>query len=120
MEFREALCERSPHLNEPYAWMEPTPWKIRGYTPLIEAVPVFKNEYHQGERQMGIQKKISPKNLEAEAEEAEKENFLDSLFNKASNGDTEAMITLLAKSGRGYEMSEDDLGEILRNRQESR
>jgi hypothetical protein len=67
---------------------------------------------------MGIQKKNSPKNLQTEAEEAEKEKFLDSLFEKASNGDTEAMITLLAKSGRGYEMSEADLSSILRNRQE--
>ena len=67
---------------------------------------------------MRIQKKISPKNLETEAEEADKENFLDSLFDKASNGDTEAMITLLAKSGRGYEISETDLDSILRNRQE--
>jgi hypothetical protein len=83
--------------------------KSGGYTPLIEAVLVFKNEYHQGERQMGIQKKISPKNLEAEAEEAEKENFLDSLFDKAFSGDTEAMMTILAKSGRGYEMNEADL-----------
>jgi hypothetical protein len=88
-----------------------------GYTSLIEAVLVFKNEYHQGERQMGIQKKISPKNLQDEAEEADKENFFDSLFNKASNGDTGAMIALLAKSGRGYEMNEDDLSSILRNRQ---
>ena len=67
---------------------------------------------------MGIQKKNSPKNLQTEAEEAEKEKFLDSLFEKASNGDTEAMITLLAKSGRGYEMSEANLAGILRNRQE--
>ena len=88
--------------------------KSGGYTPLIEAVPVFKNEYHQGERQMGFQKKISPKNLQAE--ETEKENFFDNLFDKASNGDTEAMITLLAKSGRGYEMSEADLAIILQNR----
>ena len=67
---------------------------------------------------MGIQKKISPKNLQTEAEEAEKENFFYSLFDKASNGNTEAMITLLAKSGRGYEMNEADLAGILRNRQE--
>jgi hypothetical protein len=67
---------------------------------------------------MGIQKKNSPKNLQTEAEEAEKEKFLDSLFEKASSGDTEAMITFLAKSGRGYEMSESDLTSILRNRQE--
>jgi len=79
---------------------------------------MFKNEYHQGERQMGFHKKISPKNLQDEAEEAEKENFFDSLFDKASSGDTEAMITLLSKSGRGYEMSEVDLASILRNRQE--
>lgn len=79
---------------------------------------MFKNEYHQGERQMGIQKKISPKNLQAETEEAEKENFLDSLFDKASSGDTEAMITLLARSGRGYEMNESELASILRNGQE--
>jgi hypothetical protein len=92
--------------------------KSGGYTPLIEAVPVFKNEYHQGERQMGIQKKNSPKNLQNEAEEADKEKKFDSLFGKASNGDTEAMITLLAKSGRGYEMSEADLAIILHNRQE--
>lgn len=67
---------------------------------------------------MKIQKKISPKNLQIEAEEAEKEKFLDSLFEKVSSGDTEAMITLLTKSGRGYEMSESDLASILRNRQE--
>jgi hypothetical protein len=67
---------------------------------------------------MAIQKKISPKNLQTEAEEAEKEKFLDSLFDKACSGDTEAMITLLAKSGRGYEMREADLASILRNRQE--
>jgi hypothetical protein len=79
---------------------------------------VFKNEYHQRERQMSTQKKISPKILQTEAEEAEKENFFDSLYNKAFNGDTEAMITLLAKSGRGYEMSEADLDSILQNRQE--
>jgi hypothetical protein len=67
---------------------------------------------------MGFQKKISPKNLRVEAEEVEKENFFDSLFDKASSGDTAAMITLLAKSGRGYEMNEADLANILRNRQE--
>jgi len=67
---------------------------------------------------MSTQKKISPKILQTEAEEAEKENFFDSLYNKAFNGDTEAMITLLAKSGRGYEMSEADLDSILQNRQE--
>jgi hypothetical protein len=67
---------------------------------------------------MRIQKKISPKNLSAEAEEAEKEKFLDGLFDKASSGDTEAMITLLARSGRGYEMNEADLVGLLRNRQE--
>lgn len=67
---------------------------------------------------MRIQKKISPKNLQTEAEEAEKENFFGNLLDKASNGNTEAMITLLAKSGRGYEMSEDDLASILGNRQE--
>lgn len=66
---------------------------------------------------MGIQKKISPKNLQTEAEEAEKENLFDSLFGKASSGDTEAMITLLARSGRGYEMSEEGLASILQNRQ---
>lgn len=43
---------------------------------------------------------------------------IDSLFDKASNRDTEAMITLLAKSGRGYEMNEADLASILQNRQE--
>jgi hypothetical protein len=67
---------------------------------------------------MSFQKKIPPKNLKTEAEEAEKENLFDSLFGKASSGDTEAMITLLAKSGRGYEMNEADLASILRNRQE--
>ena len=67
---------------------------------------------------MGIQKKISPKILQIEAEEAEKEDFFDSLFDKASNGNTEAMITLLVDSGRGYEMNEADLADILRNRQE--
>ena len=89
-----------------------------GYTSLIEAVLVFKNEYHQRERQVGIQKKISPKNLQNEAEEAEKEKIFHFLFDKASSGDTEAMTTLLAKSGRGYEMNEADLASILQNRQE--
>lgn len=70
------------------------------------------------EKEMRFQKKIPPKNLQIEAEEAEKENFFDSLFDKASIGDTEAMITLLAKSGRGYEMNESELNSILRNRQE--
>lgn len=56
--------------------------------------------------------------MQTEAEEAEKENFFDSLFDKASNGDTEAMITLLAKAGRGYEINEADLASILRNRKE--
>lgn len=79
---------------------------------------MFKNEHHPGERQMSIQKKISPKILQTEAEESEKESFFDSLFDKAFNGETEAMITLLAKSGRGYEMNETDLASILRNRQE--
>jgi len=67
---------------------------------------------------MGIQKKISPKNLQTEAEEAVKEKFIDSLFDKASGGDTEAMITLLVKAGRGYEINEADLAGILRNHQE--
>lgn len=50
---------------------------------------------------MRIQKKISPKNLQPDGEEAEKEKFIDSLFDKASNGTTGAIITLLAKSDRG-------------------
>ena len=67
---------------------------------------------------MGIQKKISPKILQIEAEEAEKENFFDNLYDKAFKGNTEAMIALLAKSGRGYEIGESDLVSILQNRQE--
>lgn len=81
---------------------------------------MFKNEYHQGERQMKNHKKISPKNFQAEAEieEVEKEIFFEELSEKALNGDIEAMIKLLVKSDRGYEMSEADMVWILQNRQE--
>lgn len=64
----------------------------------------FRKKFHQKICKMKPKKLIKKK--------------IDSLFDKASNRDTEAMITLLAKSGRGYEMNEADLASILQNRQE--
>jgi len=50
------------------------------------------------------------------AEEAEKERSFDDLSEKAMNGNTEAMITLLKKSGRGYEMNDNELEGFLGSR----
>lgn len=49
-------------------------------------------------------------------EEAEK-NF-SANFDKAERGDVESLMRILMESDRGYEMSEQDLCEILGNRQE--
>jgi len=50
--------------------------KSRGYASLIEAVPVLKNEYHQGERQMGIQKKFHQKIYDPKPKKPIKKIFL--------------------------------------------
>jgi hypothetical protein len=63
---------------------------------------------------MRIRKKNSQKNFQAKEEEEK----ISALFDRAEQGDTESMMRLLIKSGRGYEMKEEDLSEILRNRQE--
>lgn len=65
---------------------------------------------------MKSRKKTLPR--KTQNEEAEKK--FSAIFDKAEKGDVESMMRILMESGRGYEMSEDDLGEILRNRQESR
>lgn len=63
---------------------------------------------------MGTRKKNFTKKIQNEEEE--EKNF--ALFDRAGQGDTESMIRMLIKSGRGYDMKEEDLGDILRNRQE--
>jgi regulator of protease activity HflC (stomatin/prohibitin superfamily) len=65
----------------------------------------------QGERKMRNQKKIlSKKN---EAQEVEAENKYYELVEKAKNGDTNSMMKLLASSGRGYDLTEQELNEFL-------
>jgi hypothetical protein len=59
-------------------------------------------------------KKTLPKKIRNE--EAEKKIY--AIFEKADNGDVESMMRILMESGRGYEMSEADLSEILNNRRE--
>jgi len=61
---------------------------------------------------MRIRKKNSQKKFQDEEEEEKNSE----LFDKAEQGDTESMIRMLIKSGRGYEMKEEDLDGILRNR----
>jgi len=59
-----------------------------------------------------LEKKIRPKNLENEADEKK----LFDLQERASAGDSKAMIRLLASSGRPeYAMTEDQLQEFLSN-----
>lgn len=63
---------------------------------------------------MKIRKKNSQKNFQAKEEEEK----ISALFEKAGKGDIESMMRMLIKSGRGYEMKEEDLSVILRNHQE--
>lgn len=65
---------------------------------------------------MKPRKKTLPRKIQNE--EAEK-NF-SAIFDKAEKGDVESMMRILMESGRGYEMNEQDLSEILGNRQEGR
>ncbi len=58
------------------------------------------------------------KTLPRKIQNAEAEKKFSANFSKAEKGDVESMMRILVESGRGYEMSEADLGEILRNRQE--
>lgn len=62
---------------------------------------------------MRIRKKSLPKKFQDDEEEK-----ISELFERAERGDTESMMRMLMKSGRGYEMNEDDFNEILKNRQE--
>lgn len=59
---------------------------------------------------MGTRKKNFTKKIQNKEEE--EKNF--TLFDRAEQGDTESMIKILIKSGRGYEIKEEDLSEILR------
>lgn len=63
---------------------------------------------------MKSRKKTLPRKFQNE----ESEKNFSAIFDKAERGDVESMMRILMESGRGYEMSEADLGEILRNRQE--
>lgn len=63
---------------------------------------------------MKHRKKTLPRKFQNE--EAEKK--FSAIFDKAERGDVESMMRILMESGRGYEMSESDLSEILGNRQE--
>ncbi len=65
---------------------------------------------------MKSRKKTLPRKIQNE--EAEKK--FSANFDKAEKGDVESMMRILMESGRGYEMNEQDLSEILGNRQESR
>jgi hypothetical protein len=59
-------------------------------------------------------KKTLPRKIQNE--EAEKK--FSAILDKAEQGDTESMMRILMESGRGYEMNEEDLSDILGNRQE--
>jgi hypothetical protein len=63
---------------------------------------------------MKPRKKTLPRKIQNE--EAEKK--FSAILDKAEQGDMKSMMRILMESGRGYEMSETDLGEILNNRQE--
>lgn len=65
---------------------------------------------------MKPRKKTLPRKIHNE--EAEKK--ISAILDKAEKGDVESMMRILMESGRGYEMNEQDLIEILRNRQECR
>ena len=65
---------------------------------------------------MKPRKKALPRKIQNE--EAEKK--ISTIFDKAEKGDVESMMRILMKSGRGYEMNEEDLSEILGNSQEGR
>lgn len=63
---------------------------------------------------MKPRKKTLPRKLLNE--EAEKK--ISAILDKAEKGDVESMMRILMESGRGYEMNEQNLSEILGNRQE--
>ena len=63
---------------------------------------------------MKPRKKTLPRKIQNE--EAEKK--FSTIFDKAEKGDVESMMRILMESDRGYEMNEQDLSEILGNRQE--
>lgn len=63
---------------------------------------------------MKHRKKTLPRKFQNE----EPEKKFSAIFDKAEKGDLESMMRILMESGRGYEMSESDLSEILGNRQE--
>jgi len=58
---------------------------------------------------------MKPRKKLFQNEEAEKK--FSAIFDKAEKGDLESMMRILMKSGRGYEMSESDLSEILGNQE---
>lgn len=63
---------------------------------------------------MKPRKKTLPRKFQNE----ESEKKFSAIFDKAERGDVESMMRILMESGRGYEMREADLSEILGNRQE--
>jgi hypothetical protein len=63
---------------------------------------------------MGTRKKNFTKKIPNE----ENEKKFSAIFDKAEQGDVESMMRILMESGRGYEMGEQDLNEILGNYQE--
>lgn len=65
---------------------------------------------------MKPRKKTLPR--KTQNEEAEKK--FSAIFDKAEKGDVKSMMRILMESGRGYEMNDQDLSEILGNHQEGR
>jgi hypothetical protein len=72
-----------------------------------------KYKYSREERQMKNQKKNLSKKLRVEEEE--KEKIFEDLSEKVSSGSTKDLIRLLANSGRGYDMEDDDLENFLKD-----
>ena len=64
--------------------------------------------------------KSRKKTLPRKTQNKEAEKKFSAILDKADKGDVESMMRILMESGRGYEMNEQDLIEILRNRQECR
>ena len=64
--------------------------------------------------------KSRKKTLHKKIQNEEAEKKFSAILDKAEKGDAESMMRILMESGRGYEMNELDLSEILGNRQEGR
>lgn len=62
--------------------------------------------------------KSRKKTLPRKTQNKEAEKKISAIFDKAEKGDVESMMRILMESGRGYEMNEQDLSDILGNRQE--